>query len=110
MRGRSCRFGSEECAAESRRLVWKEPVTAAVVVATSVIAALMAVSSKGSRGLGLDQGLEALAHQFRDQLTGGAAAKQLRQLMPGLSMRRVREDPCLMRCPLCGRPSSSPCW
>ena len=44
----------------------------------------MAVSTKsGGSGLGLDQGLQRQAHQFRDHLAGGAAAKQLRQFCGG---------------------------
>jgi hypothetical protein len=40
----------------------------------SLVGALMTVSTHGSSGLGLDQGLETLTHHFRDQLAGGAAA------------------------------------
>lgn len=52
-------------------------------VTAALISALMTVGTKGGCSLGLDQGLEALAHQFGDQLTGSAAAKQLRQLSSG---------------------------
>ncbi len=61
----------------------QQAITAAVAVAPPLGGALMAIGSKGSSGLGLDQGLQALAHQFGDQLTGGAAAKQLRQFLGG---------------------------
>jgi len=43
----------------------------------------MTVGTEGRCSLGLDQGLETLAHQFGDEFTGSAAAKQLRQLSGG---------------------------
>ncbi len=49
--------------------------------------ALVAVSTKSGGGLSLDQGLQPMPHQFGDQFTGGAAAKQLRQLSGG----RIRD-------------------
>jgi hypothetical protein len=49
----------------------------------AALAALMTVGTEGRSSLGLDQGLEALAHQFSDEFTGGTAAKQLRQLSGG---------------------------
>jgi hypothetical protein len=49
--------------------------------------ALVAVSTKSGGGLSLDQGLQPMPHQFGDQFTGGAAAKQLRQLCGG----RIRD-------------------
>lgn len=49
--------------------------------------AFVTIGTEGSSSLGLDQGLEPLAHQFRNQLPGSAAAKQLRQLMGG----RIRD-------------------
>jgi len=36
-----------------------------------------------SSGLGLDQGLQPLAHQFGDELTGRGATEQLRQFRGG---------------------------
>jgi hypothetical protein len=35
-------------------------------VAPALVRALVAVSTNGSSGLGLNQGLQALTHQFRD--------------------------------------------
>ena len=49
--------------------------------------ALVAVSTKSCGGFSLDRGLQPLTHQFGDQFTGGAAAKQLRQLRGG----RIRD-------------------
>ena len=60
---------------------------AAVAVAPALVSALVTIGTKGSSGLGLDQGLQPLAHQFGDQLAGGAAAKQLRQFRGG----RIRD-------------------
>jgi len=48
-----------------------------------LIRALMAIDTEGSCGLGLDQGLQVVAHQFRDQFAGSATAKQLLQLSGG---------------------------
>ena len=41
---------------------------------------MMKVDTTGRSLLSLDQGLETLAHEFGDQLTGSAAAMQLHQL------------------------------
>jgi hypothetical protein len=54
-------------------------------VSAPLVSALLAVRTEGRCSLGLDQGLQALPHQFRDQFTGGAAAKQLRQSRGGRS-------------------------
>ena len=43
----------------------------------------MAIGTDGSSGLGLDQGLQTLAHQFGDELTGRGAIEQLRQFRGG---------------------------
>jgi hypothetical protein len=49
----------------------------------TLIGALVTIGAKGGCSLSLDQGLEVLAHEFGNQLTGSAAAKQLRQLSGG---------------------------
>jgi len=46
----------------------------------ALIAAFVTIGNEGCSSLGLDQGLQPLAHQFRDQLPGGATMEQLRQL------------------------------
>ena len=61
----------------------QQAITVAVAVAPALVSALVTISTKGNSGLGLDQGLQPLAHQFGDQLAGGAAAKQLRQFRGG---------------------------
>ena len=48
-----------------------------------LIRALMAIGTGGSCRFGLDEGLQALAHQFRDEFAGCASAKQLFQLSGG---------------------------
>ena len=53
----------------------QQAFTAAVAMAAPLSGAQVAIGTKDSSGLGLDQGLPPLAHQFRDQLAGGAAAK-----------------------------------
>ena len=65
----------------------QQPIPAAVAVAAPLGCAFVTIGTEGSGSLGLDQGLESLAHQFRNQLPGSAAAKQLRQLMGG----RIRD-------------------
>ena len=54
-----------------------------MAVASSLIRALMAIGTDGSCGLGLDQGLQALAYQFGDEFAGSATAKQLLRLSGG---------------------------
>ncbi len=44
----------------------------------------MVFGTEGSSCLGLDHGLQPLTHQIRDQCTGGADPKQLRQLSGGM--------------------------
>lgn len=61
----------------------QEPITVAVAVSALLIRALMAIGTEGSCRLGFDQGLQALAHQFRDQIAGSATAKLLLQLSGG---------------------------
>jgi len=65
----------------------QKPITAAVAVSAPLSCSLVAVSTKSCSGFCLDQGLQPLPHQFGDQFTGGAAAKQLRQLRGG----RIRD-------------------
>jgi len=65
----------------------QQAITAAVAVAAPLSGALVTIGTESSSGLGLDQGLQPLANQFRDQLAGGAAAKQLRQFRGG----RIRD-------------------
>jgi hypothetical protein len=43
-------------------------------VAAPLGCAFVTLSPKGSSSLGLNQGLQPLAYQFRNQLPGGAAA------------------------------------
>jgi hypothetical protein len=43
----------------------------------------MAIGTDGSSGLGLNQGLQTLTHQFGDELTGRGAIEQLRQFRGG---------------------------
>ncbi len=57
------------------------------MVPAALIGALMTVGAKAGCSIGLDQGLEALALELWDQLTGSAAPKQLRQLSGG----RIRD-------------------
>jgi hypothetical protein len=61
----------------------QESITAAVAVSAPMLSALMAIGTEGSCRLVLDQGLQALAHQFRDEFAGSATAKQLLQLSGG---------------------------
>ena len=61
----------------------QQAFTAAVAVSAPLSGALVTIGTKGGSGSGLDQGLQALAHQFGDQLAGGAAAKQRRQFRGG---------------------------
>ena len=50
---------------------------------TALDGAFVAIGAEGRSGLGLDQGLQPLTHQLGDEFTGGATAKQLRQLTGG---------------------------
>jgi hypothetical protein len=77
--------GAEAWDAQLHVASWpgQQAITAAVAVTTTLGSAFVTIGTEGSCRLGLDQGLQPLAHQFRDQLPGGATAEQLRQLAGG---------------------------
>jgi hypothetical protein len=75
------------CAAHIAGGRGQQAFTAAVAVTLALRGALVAISAEWSSDFCLDQGLHALAHQFGEQLAGGAAAKQLRQFRGG----RIRD-------------------
>jgi hypothetical protein len=64
----------------------QDPITAAVAVSAPLMSALMAVGTGGSCSFRLDQGLQPLTNQFRNEFVGYAAAKQLR-LLSGARIR-----------------------